>query len=700
MGKKTVRALTLILLVRTAAAQSTALPPIVVRAPRETGYAPGDIETGALGGESATVLRTPASVSVFTRAALDDQGQSTLTDAVRHDAFAGDSYAPVGYYQNIQLRGFPLDLGTGYRINGLTVVGEQNIALENKSRLEVWNGAAGLESGASSPGGMVNEVTKRPDDVRAVTVGAGASGGRDAAVDFGFLFGEDRRSGLRVNAAREDLSPPIRHADGHREFAGFAADWGYSDGGLLRVDLEDQRRVQDSVPGYQLLGGTQAPPLPDPARLLGWQPWTRPVAVDSLNASARLDQELGGAVRLHAAAGRSQARIDDNIAFPYGCGGLTTFCANGDYTIYDFRSSGERRRSDDFVLSLSGGGPEEARANAWTAGAEYFARAVDMSSWIYIPVGTDNIFNPNPAVLPPSGAAAPTAYRTLDHVQRSLFARDILSVGRWDLRAGARWTLVRETTDDPAAAGAELAASSSDRLLPELGALYRLDEETSLYGTYSEGLELGGVAPAYANNPQAVLPAVTTRQVEAGVKRRVGGGLLLTAAAFRAQKPYQYLDGNNDFVQNGREVHTGLEAAAAGEAAPGLRLQASAAYLRALQQGTGTPSYDGRQVPNVPAAQAALFLDQALPFLPGAGLFAGGRWSSSRPVLPDGSVRVPGAQVFDAGARHAFSYGRVRVTLRLSVDNVFDARYWRDAAQQYLFTGLPRTGRLSATVDF
>ncbi|MDE2491737.1 MAG: TonB-dependent siderophore receptor [Elusimicrobia bacterium] len=678
-------------------ARAAVLPPVVVTAARERSYAPAEVELGGLAGGATTVLDVPASISVFTRSALDDQGQRTLADAVRRDALAADAYAPVGYYQDLQLRGFPLDLGTGYRIDGLTVAGEQNVALENKSRVEIWSGTAGLEAGAASPGGVVDYVTARPADVRALTLATDARGGRYAAFDAGVLLGADRRSGVRVNAALEDLRPPVEHAEGRRRFASLAADWGFSDAGSLRFDVESQRRVQNSVPGYQLLGGTRVPPLPDPTRLLGWQSWTKPVAVDALNASLRLEDELAPGLRLRAAAGRSFLKIDDNIAFPYGCGSLSTFCSNGDYSIWDFRSAGERRRADDFVLSLSGDGKAGRASGRWAVGAESFARDVDMSSWIYDEVGTGNIFAPDAAVSA-STSSAPAARRVLDHAQRSLFARGALALGRWELQGGGRLTLVRETTWD-AATGAELAGRSDARILPAAAVLYRPGSASTLYASYSEGLELGGVAPSWTSNAQAAMPARATRQEELGAKREAGG-LLLTGAVFRAEAPYEYVDAANDYVQRGREIHSGVELSAAGRAAPGLSLTASAAWLRAVQSGTGDPAYDGRDVPNVPRLQGALFADQELFFLPGAGVFAGWRASSPKPVLPDGSVAIAGWQVFDAGARWVFSAGAARVSLRLSVDNVFDVRYWRDAAQQYLFTGLPRTARLTATADF
>ena len=90
------------------------------------------------------LLDTPASVSVITEAQLKDQQARLLSDVIKNDASIGENYAPVGYYENISVRGFPLDLASGYRINGLSAVGEQNIALENKEQVEIIKGLAGL----------------------------------------------------------------------------------------------------------------------------------------------------------------------------------------------------------------------------------------------------------------------------------------------------------------------------------------------------------------------------------------------------------------------------------------------------------------------------------------------------------------------------------------------------------------------------
>ncbi len=93
-------------------------------------YLSDAITTGTLDG--ARLAETPLSVSVVTRELLSDQGARTLSDVVKNDASVGEDYAPMGYYGDFQIRGFPIDLATGLQINGMTIAGEQDVPLENK----------------------------------------------------------------------------------------------------------------------------------------------------------------------------------------------------------------------------------------------------------------------------------------------------------------------------------------------------------------------------------------------------------------------------------------------------------------------------------------------------------------------------------------------------------------------------------------
>ena len=56
-------------------------------------------------------------------------------------------------------------------------------------------------------------------------------------------------------------------------------------------------------------------------------------------------------------------------------------------------------------------------------------------------------------------------------------------------------------------------------------------------------------------------------------------------------------------------------------------------------------------------------------------------------------MKVDGYTVFDAGARYTLDLEGYETVFRLSVDNLFDKRYWRDVGEYmgdgYLFQGAP-----------
>jgi iron complex outermembrane recepter protein len=63
------------------------------------------------------------------------------------------------------------------------------------------------------------------------------------------------------------------------------------------------------------------------------------------------------------------------------------------------------------------------------------------------------------------------------------------------------------------------------------------------------------------------------------------------------------------FEQEGRETHNGVEFNAEGKAANWLRLNGSAAAMNAVSTDTGTPTFDNKQVINVPHLHTNVFAD-------------------------------------------------------------------------------------------
>lgn len=661
---------------------------------------------------NASLHDTPAAVTVIARKQLDDRQIRTLSELAREDASLGDNYAPVGYYQDIAIRGYPLDLATGLRFNGLTIAGEQPIALEDKQQVEVLKGLAGLQAGVMEPGGVVNFVSKRPADVREVTLGTDSHGSRYGALDAGTWL--TPTFGVRANLAWEDIHSYVHHADGRRNFYALAADWRITPDATLELDSDYQASAQRSVSGYQLLGGDALPEQADPTRMLGFEPWQQPVGVHASNTSARLTYALSDEWRLRLAAGHSRSVINDNVAFAYGCfyspacasGQPGNFFApNGDYDVYDYRSPDDTRIDDEARAVLEGRFDTGGVSQQLTVGASAFRRLNDQRADVYDYVGTANIVDRDPPYFAPSPNQPGPSERRLTSWQHSLFALDRLHLGeQWQLIAGGRFVRLHERAYG--SDGAPERDTRMSRALPQAAVLWQPSEPLTTYLSYSEGLSLGMEAPYWTSNDGQMLPPRLSRQIEAGVKYDLGDALNLTGALFHIRQPYQFAQPDRSaagftFVQHGEEVHTGLELGANGRVSDNLSLTASASFIRARAQDTGTSAYEGHQVANVPRLRTAIYADYRLPFAPQLSLLGGWRYASPNVATPDGRVRVAAYHVFDAGLRYATTVGGHALTARLSIDNLFNHFYWRDTGSaygdSYLFPGAPRLARLSVS---
>lgn len=700
----------------TAPQQARTLPTIDVHAAATNGYHAADSQLDTFGSFGSAALHdTPAAITVITRAQIDDRQPRTLSELVRGDSAINDNYAPAGYYQDVSIRGFPLDLATGFRFNGMMMSAEQLQALEGKERVEVLKGLGGLEAGVVEPGGLVNYVSKRPAEVHNLTLGTDSHGSSYEALDLGTWFTPS--FGVRVNAANEKTHGVIEHTDGRRSFLSIGADWKINEQATLLLDTDYQTSGGNSASGYQLLGGTAIPQHPSRTRLLGYQPWQRPVGIHSSNTSLRFNYRFSDNWNAQVSAGHSHTVIDDNVAFAYGCfyaescaSGATPgyfFAPNGDYDVYDYRSPDDTRQNDEVRAVVTGSFATGALDHEINLGASAFRRTVDQRPYVYDYVGTANIDDRVVPAFDPSPNQPGASVRRLTSWQRTLFAIDRIHAGdQWQVLAGARLVKLDERAYDDT--GLLERDTRQTKTLPQAAVLWQPTAPLTTYLSYGEGMSLGREAPYWTSNGGTTLAPLHSRQVEAGVKYAVSDVLDLQAALYRIRQSYQFARPDDTaegftFVQQGQEVHTGVELNLAGQLTDRLRVTASANAIRARAENTGAPSYEDHQVVNVPRWRTAVYADYSLPFVQGLAVLGGWRYASSNVATPDGATRVPGYHVFDAGLRYATTVSGHAMTWRLNVDNVFNHFYWRDTGTSggdaYLFPGMPRLARLSVTYE-
>lgn len=632
----------------------------------------------------------PAQVLSIPSERLRVPGTHRASDVLQHDASVGENFAAIGYAENFLIRGFTLDPGSAYRINGFVVPGEMLLGLDNRERIEVLKGIGLAASGVSSPGGVINFVSRRPEPVAQGRFELTPRGARYAAFDAGNAV-------VRVNAAHEDLRPYAPRATGRRDFASLAFDAAPSSGVRLAADLEMHRRTQFGVPGFQLLGGTVVPDV-SPRTNLNQQSWIRPVDNRSAFGALRGEFELSRGWTLRAGASSARARIEDNLAFPYGCNDAPVqyFCADGGYVLYDYRSN-EVRAGTHAQASLLGRFVTGGVRHRLAFGLERVARRVAMRGFYSATLSdaagrglTGNIADPSIPLAAPVGTPADRADARMS--QSGAYLADEMAWGEWRAQAALRSVRVVQSQNGE---------TSATHVLPQAALVRRLGARSQAYVALLRGVEFGGEAPLVAENAGRLLPPRRTRQAELGWKHETAGGLALSGALFRMARPYDFTLPNGTsfaglgmFQRAGTQVHSGAELSARGEVAPRLRIVASAAAIDARAHGTGVPAYDNVQIQSVPHLRSSLQARYALADLPGVELSAAWLHSGRRNARRDGIASVPGYDRLDAGVSWEFVAGGLKSRLMLNVTNLANRRYWRDASEAYsadlLFPGAPR----------
>ena len=692
-----------------AAAQDAArLPTITI-----TGSAP---ETAAVAGFGDEPLeRAPLSARVYAERELRDRGVQRLSDVTRSDAAVSDAYNSVGYWDYLSVRGYTLDQRYNYRRDGLPISAETSIPLDNKARIEILKGTSGIQAGTSAPGGLADFIVKRPTgEVRSVVLGWQGSNSRLAAADIGTRFGAEQAFGVRVNAAYEHLDPKLRDAEGHRRLLAVAADWRLAPDTLLEAEFETSRRSQPSQPGFSALGNTVPAPV-DPRINLNNQPWSLPVVMDANTASLRLKQRLAGDWRFTAHAATQRLATDDRLAYPFGCtdaNGIDyyadRYCPDGTFDLWEWRSDNEHRRSDALNLGVDGRVALGATQHTLAAGVLFTRYASRFQDQIFDFAGTGNV--DGTAVTGVSGGALDPSTNRTDR-STELYLRDTIRFGEaWSAWLGLRHTrLHRESirTDpaDPRATDYRQSVTT-----PWLAVGYEFAPRHLVYASWGQGIEteVAPNRPRYTNAGQT-LPALKSRQVEAGVKA-AHDSFDWQLAWFDIVRPQSSSGlgcsgaaGSCTLAFDGEARHRGVEAAAQWHAGA-WTLGGGAMWLDAERRGSSNPAIDGQRPPNVPERTLKLQAGYRVAALPGLRLLADVVHEGDRTLLPDGSLRIPAWTRLDLGLVHQHRVDGTTLTWRAGVENATDKRAWRESPYQfehsYLYPMAPRTWRVSLQADF
>ena len=257
--------------------------------------------------------------------------------------------------------------------------------------------------------------------------------------------------------------------------------------------------------------------------------------------------------------------------------------------------------------------------------------------------------------------------------------------------------------------------------LPQYAITFSPASNLTLYGNYGVQLSLGPQGPWWVDNSSQFLAPYNTRQVEVGAKYEPAQRILLAADVFRMRAPFFYPrviqaedtfcpagvfqnPGDICFESEGRETHDGLELNAQGKAANWLRLTGSAAVISAVSENTGTPTFDNKQVINMPRFHSTIFADLTAPHIRGLALMPGWSCTSRKEATRDDTVSVPAYNLFSLGLRYTPGGEQGRTSFRIYADNISDKKYWSDTGASYgdtyIWLGAPALVRASVRYTF
>jgi iron complex outermembrane recepter protein len=656
------------------------------------GYRVRKLELGPLG--ELTAQQTPLSVNLVSSDFLENNQTNNSSDAIRYvpTVYANTGASQVTPYYTI--RGFSASTWTyNLAVDGMRTFDIYQ-PVDDKDHIEVINGPSGFLFGVTSPGGMVNYVTKRPpaENMTRVTLGM-YDRQLFGHLDLGGHVAQAPSVGYRINATAADSGEAGPHLQSQERYLLSSAwDWAISRNVQLSVELSRAKRdLRNAQALFMTTAAIGIPSAPDSSKNWG-APYTGSVDATS-RAGAAVQVKVG---KLFVVRSRLRHSV---IERQYALARQVWQNANYDYTWRLDENSPFKTRVNQANLFVDGEMGTGLIRHIVTIGGTYDNfQAADNGyrGTTFAQVYTGNLFgtpNSPPLALDPVGTS--TEQRTN---YSTVLLMDRIGIGTtWEVMFGATYANVDDAVTATATSGVKTTNSyDKSKLTPTASLSFKPIEPVMVYASYLEGLQQGfTAAPTTANAGQVFAPYVS-KQMELGIKTSFEE-LNVNAAVFHISAANQYVNPTTNVSnQDGRAVHKGFELAANGRLVRDITLGGGLTVLSAKID--RAPTNVGKTPQGVPEKMARVYAEYDLPPLPGFTLTAGLSYTGRVPWDVANTLYVPAITLVDAGARLQRSLSGIDTTFRVNVTNLTHKDYWTTRAG-ILYLGSPRTVSLSVTLS-
>lgn len=673
----------------------------------ENGYV---AEESTVGTKTRTsILETPQSVSVVTRRQMDLLQSTSTSAALRYTAGAtSERFGGFGDYLDLtRIRGVDAD----YYLDGLRIISNPGSWLPqvdpwSLEKVEVLRGPASALYGQGTGGGIVNQVSRKPQDIAAhqISLSYGSFGHKQFGFDSTGAVTDDHSLLYRFTASGLDTRGQIEDSRHRRIYLAPSLTWRPTDNATWTVMATYSS--EPDIADYNSL----------PAALLG------------LNNSPYqpIDRHKNYTDGKFADSTRRQHSVSSLFEYQFDNG--WTFNSNARYmnvhsdiqrgVIYGYQLVNAQpwlKAYDELTPAtvstfsmdnhLSGDVDLGVTRHKLLAGIDFSDGTLNSTLYSVGPVLTDPYSDDYRPDLDPDF----TASRAAPWKEKQKFTRT--GVYLQDHIAWQRWRLTLSGRHDWSNTHREINSYSPDTVKSRqtdaqwtgrAGLSYQFDIGLAPYISYATSFDplLGS---GYDGN--AFLP-VETKQSELGIKYHPEGSkTLLSAAVFQLnQTNVKTSDADHlGFNTQAGEARTrGFDVQATTEIVPDLSLIAS--YTRLNNELTRDTKNRGKALTQVPANSAAAWLDYRFH----SGLFSGLQLGSGVRYLgtsygdPANTFKVPAATLLDFASRYDLGQLTPRLkgaALAININNLTQKQYVASCtSEMYCFVGQDRT--VTATLDY
>ena len=648
--------------------------------------------SGAMRGD-IDLMDTPQSVNVIPDFVTDEQLATNLAEVLVNDSSVTAGTTRWNR-QVFSIRGFELDSGNGYLINGHQQWSHYIQPIETLQQVEVLKGPSSMLYGQSGPGGLVNMVTKKPtyDSMLNVGVDTDGYGSTRAQIDAGGSLNDAQSIRYRGVLVKQDTtywreySTTEENQDRDRWLGYLNMEFDLTDDVLLSVKYD---HTQDKA-GIDAGGW-----LDSQGNVIGnnktiWDaPWAFTDNTVS-NLGADLTWHISDDWKIKAGYNDQQFNRQRFDSAPQ----YTTDPFSNGYSIKPFDRYDDWQHKTAYI-DFTGEFDFAGIQHQLLIGANY----LDYFYQQQIQRGTSQTVIPGQSVIKPdldyhlSSKGDPSEYKYY-----GFYLQDLMTVNQqWKLLAGVRY-------DEQKKDGL---GQNSYAVSPKFGAIYSPMENGSIYVNYSKSFTpQGAVNNQFDVNDELDLKPEYGIQYEVGTKWELfDDSLLLTAAVFDitvenitiSEVLPTPIDSYTDITtQGGEQKHRGFEVGAQGQLSDDWFMTSSMMYLDA-EYHTGDER-EGKTPVDAPEWSANIWTryemteDFAINF---GAIYVGERFANT-----DNSISKDGYIRFDIGAAYTMDVMGKDVSVRANVRNLFDTDYIEGGQYNMVTIGQDRNFSVAAEVKF